>query len=190
MDQRESSAAWMEASSDGCRLCVCSKGAPPFLWQPSVQPIGVSGLGVVVSTASPPQMGPSWGRVLRMHAPLPPGFTCLGVWMAVLQFCFCLWDLPLALLPLACSPADSPCVSTFFSFVWKDFFSCFSLSSWISCLPVEEQVSVTSYKGRHSPQWTDRQVGRWSAPLPSPRCPGCTSKERSKGSVGRKEPYL
>lgn len=78
---------------------------------------------------TPPWPGPSRGRVLGTCAPLPSGFTCLEAWVvSALSLCRC-FCCRLFLLPLACSPADSPCISTFFSFVRKRFFSCFRLSS-------------------------------------------------------------
>ena len=108
-------------------------GPSPLCSPPFLQCVRALSRGLL---SSPPRTGPSRGRVLGTRAPLPAGFTCLETGAVALCSCCGFCGQLLALLPLARSPADSPCVSAFFSFVWKEFFSCLSLSSWISCLSV------------------------------------------------------
>lgn len=132
-------------------------GFPPWA-QPSVQPPFLHCVWALSSglLSIPAGTGPRRGRVLGMRAPLPSRFTCLEVGLvAVLHFCRGFCGQLLTPLPRACSPADSPCTSTLFSFIWKGFFSCLSLSSWISCLPSEEQRGSrrlgVGWKCSHSP---------------------------------------
>lgn len=146
-------------------------GFPPWA-QPSVQPPFLHCVWALSSglLSIPAGTGPRRGRVLGMRASLPSRFTCLEVGLvAVLHFCRGFCGQLLTPLPRACSPADSPCTSTLFSFIWKGFFSCLSLSSWISCLPSEEQRGSrrlgVGWKCSHSPS------GGGCSTCPPPGCP-------------------